>query len=228
MERIQIAGIHELKEAKVCLQAGVRRLGFPLKLTLHKEDCTIEEAREICLALPDEVEKVVITYLDGAEEIVTLCRRVGVNNVQVHGNIELRELLRLKRIFPSLTVMKSLVVNFWNREALLDMVCRMAPLVDAFITDTYDPESGASGATGKTHDWSVSRAIVERSSKPVYLAGGLNPDNVGPAIRAVRPWGVDCHTGVEGQNGRKDLPLLRDFVLQANCAFREIEEKGLH
>jgi phosphoribosylanthranilate isomerase len=222
MERIQIAGIHDLEEAGCCLRAGVRQLGFPLRLNVHEEDCSDEEAREICSSLPREIEKVVITYLDRAEEIAALCRQVGTPIVQIHGEIQTRELSLLREMSPDLTIMKSLVVKGENRDALLSAVLSLAPLVDAFITDTFDPATGASGATGKTHNWDISRALVEQSPKPLILAGGLNPQNVREAIRLVRPWGVDCHTGVEGYDGKKDYALVREFVREAEEAFAEL------
>jgi phosphoribosylanthranilate isomerase len=224
MERIQIAGIHDLMEANCCLQAGVRQLGFPLRLDVHEEDCTVEKTREICFSLPQDIEKVVITYLDHAEEIVDLCQKAGMSIVQVHGEIQSCELSRLREISPDLIIIKSLVVKGEDREALLSAVSQWMPLVDAFITDTYDPVTGASGATGKTHNWAISRALVELSPKPVILAGGLNPGNVASAIHMVHPWGVDCHTGVEGHDGRKDYALVRAFVMKAEKAFGDLEK----
>ena len=94
--------------------------------------------------------------------------------------------------------------------------------MDLFITDTFNPSTGASGATGKTHDWKISRKLVEISSKPVILAGGLNPSNVKQAILQIKPAGIDVHTGVESSNGRKDYNLVKNFILQAKQAFAEI------
>lgn len=222
MERIQIAGVHDLKEAHCCLDAGVRQLGFPLRLDVHAEDCTVKEAREICLSLPPDIAKVVITYLDRAEDIVALCRQVGMSIVQIHGEIHTRELLRLREIAPESIIIKSLVVKGENRAVLLAAVSRWSPFVDAFITDTFDPLTGASGATGKIHNWAVSRDLVAHSLKPVILAGGLTPGNVASAIHMVHPWGVDCHTGVEGHDGRKDGELVRSFVMEAEKAFGEL------
>jgi phosphoribosylanthranilate isomerase len=100
-------------------------------------------------------------------------------------------------------------------------VARFSVHCDAFITDTYDPATDACGATGKVHDWNISRRLVDISPKPVMLAGGLNPDNVRQAIAHVRPAGVDAHTGVEGSDGRKDAILVRAFVREALAAFQE-------
>jgi phosphoribosylanthranilate isomerase len=83
------------------------------------------------------------------------------------------------------------------------------------ILDTYDPVTGRHGATGKTHDWSLSRQIVLQSRRPVILAGGLTEANVGDAIRAVRPWAVDVHTGVEDADGTRNFDKLRSFIARA-------------
>ncbi|MDX9745940.1 MAG: phosphoribosylanthranilate isomerase [Syntrophales bacterium] len=223
MERIQIAGIHDLNEAICCLRAGARQLGFPLGLNVHEEDCAEDEARRICRSLPGDVEKTVITYLDRAGDIARLCRWVGASVVQIHGEIPVRELARLREMAPGLAIIKSLIVKSNNRETLFLAVERWLPWVDAFISDTFDPETGASGATGKTHDWKVSRALVTHSSKPLILAGGLNPDNAARAISMVRPWGVDSHTGVEGCDGKKDYALVRAFVMNSEAAFEALE-----
>ena len=89
------------------------------------------------------------------------------------------------------------------------------------LTDTYAPETGAAGATGRTHDWAVSRRLVELSPRPVILAGGLTPANVRQAIAAVRAAAVDVHTGVEDASGRKDRAKVREFVAEARAAFAE-------
>ena len=71
----------------------------------------------------------------------------------------------------------------------------------------------------KTHDWDISRKIVEISPVPVILAGGLSADNVRAAIAAVHPAGVDVHTGIETEDGRKSPELSRRFVGEACAAF---------
>jgi phosphoribosylanthranilate isomerase len=106
-----------------------------------------------------------------------------------------------------------------NIGELESSIARFSFHCDAFITDTYDPATGACGATGKVHDWDISRRLVDISPKPVMLAGGLNPKNVRKAIEHVRPAGVDAHTGVEGSDGRKDSVAVRAFVREALAAF---------
>ena len=109
-----------------------------------------------------------------------------------------------------------------NYSELKQTIKDFSACADAFITDTFDPVSGASGATGKTHNWRVSRKLVELSQRPVILAGGLNPANVRKAILEVRPAAVDSHTGVEAPDGRKDRSLVEAFVSEAKDAFNII------
>ncbi|MBP1686761.1 MAG: phosphoribosylanthranilate isomerase, partial [Deltaproteobacteria bacterium] len=96
----------------------------------------------------------------------------------------------------------------------------LSAVVDAFILDTFDPQTGAAGATGKTHDWRFSRRRVERSQRPVILAGGLTPENARRAILEVQPAGVDAHTGVEDARGRKSRDKVERFLSEAQAAFQ--------
>jgi phosphoribosylanthranilate isomerase len=219
---IQVAGVTDEPEARLLVECGVRFLGFPLRLPVHIEDLSEDEAATIIRSLRPPLYGVVITYLDDANEIVALTAQLGANIVQLHGGIELDELQRLRYLRPDLAIIKGLVIGRYGRGDLIETVATMGPHVDAFITDTFDPVTGASGATGKTHDWSISREIVEVSQQPVILAGGLTPVNVKDAIREVRPAGVDVHTGVEDASGRKDRVLIETFLAEAKAGFREI------
>lgn len=216
---IQIAGIIDEAEAQMLLRCGVDWLGFPLRLAFHREDLAEADAAGIIRSLRSRNCCVLITYLSKADEIAALCRALGTSRVQLHGEIAVIELEALKISSPGLFVMKSLVIGKNDTSKLKETLAEFSPWVDAFITDTFDPETGACGATGKTHDWQISRELVEFSPRPVILAGGLKPDNVSLAIKTVRPAGVDAHTGVEGPDGRKREDLVRDFVARAREAF---------
>jgi phosphoribosylanthranilate isomerase len=185
---IQIAGVIDAPEAQMLQQCGVRYLGFPLRLPVHREDLTEEAAAAIIKSLAPPVFGVLITYLDEAKEIAAFSHALGARIVQLHGGIDRDELKRLKTLDPNLTVIKSLVIGMRDDKELEAMLNELSPFVDAFITDTFDPKTGASGATGKTHDCSPA---------------GLTPENVRRAIPEVWPAGVDSHTGVEDSSGRK-------------------------
>jgi phosphoribosylanthranilate isomerase len=222
---IQIAGVIDAAEAQMLQHCGVRYLGFPLRLPVHHEDLAEEEAAAIIKSLAPPEFGVLITYLDEASEIAACCHALGARIVQLHGDIDRDELMRLKSLDPNLTVIKSLVIGMRDNNALEAMVSELSPFVDAFITDTFDPKTGASGATGKTHDWRVSRQLVELADRPVILAGGLTPENVKRAILEVRPAGVDSHTGVEDSSGRKSREKVRKFLSEAYEAFELVKAK---
>jgi phosphoribosylanthranilate isomerase len=218
---IQVAGIRDRAEAALVQECGIRYLGFPLRLPVNREDLAEPEAAAIIRSLRPPARGVLITYLPEAEAIAGFCRTLGARMVQLHGDISAAELARLRALDPGLTIIKSLVVGLHPMSALERLVVTLGPLVDGFLTDTYAPETGAAGATGRTHDWALSRRLVEVSQRPVILAGGLTPANVRQAISAVRPAGVDVHTGVEDAHGRKDRKKLLAFVAEARAAFGE-------
>jgi len=219
---IQIAGVKNAPEARMLIEEGVRYLGFPLRLPVHKPDLGEPEAKALIAAFPPGVAGVLITYLEKAGQIVDLADFLGVSCVQLHGDIAPKETQKLKQTFPWLTLLKSLVVGSRPPEQLSRLAEAFVPWVDAFITDTYDPASGASGATGKIHDWEFSRFLSKNLAKPLILAGGLNPGNVREAILKVKPAGVDAHTGVEDSRGRKDREKIRRFLAEARAGFEAL------
>lgn len=218
---IQIAGVKDRAEAELVRECGVCYLGFPLGLPVHAQDLGADDAKAIIECLEPPCVGVLITYLNRAAAIARLCRRLGARIVQLHGEVSLPELESLRRLVPDLTVVKSLVVGLHPGDALERLGCSMEPWVDAFITDTYDPATGACGATGRVHDWGISRRLAKSLKRPLILAGGLTPDNVAEAIRAVGPAGVDAHSGVEDAHGCKDPEKLLRFVAAARAAFAE-------
>ncbi len=203
------------------VNCGVEYIGFPLRLTVNKEDVTEEEAKEIINKIKGKSKPVLITYLSHHNEIADFCDFLNVNIVQLHGEIETTELEKLISQLPELIVIKSLIVKQNNLDELLRKSTEFSPFVDAFIIDTFDPKTGAEGATGKTHDWKISAELVKKLNKPVILAGGLTPQNVADAIKIVRPAGVDSHTGVEDANGNKDEVKVREFISNAKRAYIE-------
>lgn len=219
---IQIAGIHDIKEAQLLIESGVRYLGFPLRLTVNEEDLSEADAAEIIRNIPPPAFGVAITYQSDADEIVEFMDHLGASIIQLHGDITAREVERIKQLRPNLKVIKSLVVGERKYRDLVAQAQLLGGLVDAFITDTYDPATGARGATGRTHDWRVSRKLVELSPTPVILAGGLTPENVRKAIEFVGPAGVDTHTGVEDVAGRKDAAKVRAFMAEARDGFSRL------
>jgi phosphoribosylanthranilate isomerase len=157
----------------------------------------------VALSLSDETDRILRTVDDLAPDILHLARAGdGLGPAGVHA---LRERL------PHIEVMCTVAVR--GPEAI-ETARMLAGCSDSLLLDTAHPDTGVVGATGHAHDWRVSARIVEAVDVPVVLAGGLGPDNVADAIRAVRPWGVDSetHTSRTDDRRRKDLDAVRRFL----------------
>jgi len=221
---IQIAGIIDKEEAQMLIDCGVDYLGFPLRLPVNKEDLTDEETQQIISDFHLQSRGILITYLNDAVEIKKLSDIIGTRIIQLHGDTSIDQLNKLKNISSDLIIIKSLIIGKSSKEKLFKAIRSFENIVDAFITDSFNPETGATGATGITHDWNISKELVEFSNKPIILAGGLNPENVFDAITHVRPSGVDAHTGVENFSGRKSKTKTIKFVEEAKRGFSMMEE----
>ena len=133
---IQVAGIHDLEEAMLVCQCGVSYLGFPLCLPVHKEDLTKEAAAAIIKRLPPQHYAVLITYLSNASDVIDLCCFLNVTIVQLHGEIHINEIKKIKSILKNIQVIKSLVVDKNNAEQLLKQLRHYAPFVEKFMIGT--------------------------------------------------------------------------------------------
>jgi phosphoribosylanthranilate isomerase len=216
---IQVAGIIDQAEADMIIEEGADWLGFALRLPAKNEDLSEKDAAAIVKAIQPEHKGVIITYLTDADEIRDFCAEMGVGAIQLHGDVVPAELRKLRTIAPDLYVLKSLVVKADNMDELAKIVDDSAEHVDMFITDSFNPATGAKGATGLVHDWGISAELVRISPRPLMLAGGLSPQNVADAIEQVRPAAVDAHTGLEDATGRKDRLKVRTFVTESRRAF---------
>jgi phosphoribosylanthranilate isomerase len=208
--RIQIAGVSTLEEARRLAAMGVDGLGFTLRLPSGVHDGLTEDgARAIIAAMPPLISTVAITYITDTAEAIAFCRTLGVNTLQLHAPVARGVISDIKMAAPGVKIIKSVHVI---DQGSVDVALRAAEEADALILDTYDAATGRHGATGKTHDWRISRRIVQCSPKPVMLAGGLTPGNVAAALEAVRPWGVDVHTGIENADGTRNWEKITAFV----------------
>lgn len=165
---------------------------------------------EIAAGIPPPVAGVLLTSRETGRDIADHVRQSGVSAVQVVREIDPAEAEALARLAPD--VRRIQVVHVQDGGAL-ERIALYAPHVHAFLLDSGRPGGAVAelGGTGRTHDWSVSAAFVAQSLRPVFLAGGLDPENVGEAIARVRPFGVDVCTGLR-TGGRLDTSKLDAFM----------------
>jgi phosphoribosylanthranilate isomerase len=211
--RVKICGITSLAEARLAERFGAHAIGM-LVGQVHASGDFIDpaEADRIARSLPPFVSPVLVTHVDEPETLMRLAAGVACPVLQLHSDLEPAALAELRaRLAPRKIVGKVSVED----EGALDRARAIAPFVDAIVLDSRDRTSDRVGGTGQVHDWTISARIVASVDLPIILAGGLKPENVAEAIRVVRPWGVDVHSGVEAGDGRKDEDRMRRFIATA-------------
>lgn len=174
------------------------------------DDATI---RRVAAGAPPGISTFLLTSRTDPEEIAAQQRHAGADTLQLVDRLAPDALRGLRRRLPGVSLVQ--VVHVRGEHSVEEAVA-VAPLVDAVLLDSGNPDLPVRqlGGTGRVHDWSHSRAIVERTDCPVYLAGGLRPTNVAAVLGAVRPFGVDVCSGVR-TDGRLDEALLRRFMRAA-------------
>ncbi|MGF1446893.1 MAG: phosphoribosylanthranilate isomerase [Pikeienuella sp.] len=200
-------------EAQLAAQAGADLVGLVGPMPSGPGTLTLTQAREIALAAPAWVDPVLLTSASAATAIEAQAAQAGAEMVQVVTHIAADEAARLTG-----TALTYIQVIHVEDAAALDLIPVYAPHVDAFLLDSGRPGLGELGGTGRLHDWEVSADFVRRAAPvPVFLAGGLTPENVVEAILKVRPFGVDVCSGLR-PDGTLDGARLQRFVAAVGTA----------
>ena len=206
MVRVKICGITNLEDARASIDAGAHALGFNFYPPSPRY-IEPSAARRIIEQLPAAILCVgVFVNLPDAEEVTRLASEAGVQAVQLHGDESPEYCQRLKDFF----VIKALRVN---SEFEPERAARYE--TEAVLLDGFSPV--AFGGVGQRFDWSVAMRTRELVEK-LFLAGGLNADNVAAAIKLVQPYAVDACSGLESIPGRKDMAKVRAFIAAALAA----------
>jgi phosphoribosylanthranilate isomerase len=205
MTLVKICGVTNLEDALAAVEAGADLLGFNFYRRSPRY-LSPEDARRIVERLPETVEGVGVFVNEPADEVESIAREAGLGTVQLHGD----ETPDFCRSLRGLKTIKALRV----RQGFDAAACALYP-VDAVLLDAYAVD--AFGGTGHTFDWTLARQARAKVAR-LFLAGGLTPDNVAEAVRAVRPHAVDVCSGVEASPGRKSPQLMRRFVEQVRSS----------
>ncbi|MFO0834671.1 MAG: phosphoribosylanthranilate isomerase [Phycisphaerales bacterium] len=209
--RLKVCCISSREEAHLAIGAGADALGLVARMPSGPGPIADELIRDIARIAPPPIATFLLTSEIEPDAVVAHARRTGVSTLQlVDDGVEPDVWHAVRSDLPSLRIVQVVHVR---DDSSIDLALRAASHVDALLLDSGNPAAQVRelGGTGRVHDWSLSRRIVERSPVPVFLAGGLNPANVGDAIRAVRPFGIDLCSGVRS-NGRLDADKLHALV----------------
>jgi phosphoribosylanthranilate isomerase len=229
--KVKICGITNIEDAMQAISFGADALGFQVGMRHKTEDeISPEEAKAIVASLPPFVSYVMVTHLLDAKTIISLLKLIPrITTVQLHeDDIDLKEISAIREKIPSVRIIKAIHVVVDGSESPLQKLHNYDGIADALILDSVNMKEDRIGGTGMTHDWTLSKKMVDSSHLPVFLAGGLTQDNVQYAIRSVGPYAVDVNSGVKisRTSRRKDPVKVRDFIYQAkNALFRSTNEQ---
>jgi phosphoribosylanthranilate isomerase len=209
--RIKICCIQSEAEARLAIAAGADGLG--LVGTMPSGPGPIDDTLIAAIAaqVPPPVATFLLTSETEADAIVAHARRCRTNTLQLVDRVAAEVYPQLRQALPGVKLVQ--VIHVAGAESVDDAVAAAAH-ADALLLDSGQPHAAIRvlGGTGRVHDWAVSRRIVEAVACPVFLAGGLRADNVGAAIAAVRPFGIDVCTGVRRTDYSLDPAKLEPFV----------------
>ncbi len=194
----------------MALESGASALGFVSAMPSGPGVLPEAEIASIIASLPDTCDSFLLTSKTKLGEIVDQVARCRPRTLQLCDSLELNDYRTLRQELPDLKLVP--VIHVQDRSAL-DLALVLAEFADAILLDSGRPQDAqrSLGGTGQTHDWSISRDIRETLDLPVYLAGGLNPENVAVALEIVRPFAVDVCSGVRSE-GRLDEEKLTAFM----------------
>lgn len=189
---------------------GVDALGF-IFAEKSPRYVTPECARELIETIPPFIARVGVFVDCDLEQVKNITASAGLTQVQLHGKESVDYCRELKRWNRSLTVCKSFLVG---AEAIDHTLVPYHGVVDCVLFDTY--VKGKDGGTGQTFDWK--KLDTKHFDLPMILAGGLNPDNVGEAIKMTAPYAVDVNSGIEDRPGEKNHDLLARLIANVRAA----------
>jgi phosphoribosylanthranilate isomerase len=203
--RVKICGITNLADAQAAIEAGADALGFNF-YEQSPRHLTEADAAGISRELPPLIMRVGV-FVNAPEDLVV--RAIGEGNLgllQFHGD-------EPPEFCTQFGLMSMKAFRIRDAETLKEIAKYST---DAYLLDAYSPE--ARGGTGVKFNWDLALE-AQKFGKPIFLAGGLTPENVADAVRKVRPFGVDVASGVESAPGKKDHHKVRDFI----AAVRSVE-----
>ncbi len=198
----------------MAIENGADALGLVSAMPSGPGVISEEQIAEIAASVPPTIATFLLTALRDVESIIAQQRRCRTNTIQLVDRLTQGSNEDLRRALPGISIVQ--VLHVLGEDSIEEAV-EVAAQVDAILLDSGNPKLAIKelGGTGRTHDWTLSRQIRERIEIPIFLAGGLKPENVRKAVQQVGPFGIDICTGVR-REGKLDEGKLR--VLFANLS----------
>lgn len=207
--KVKICCISTQEEAKMALKFGADVLGLVAKKPSGPGTIDDDVIHKIVKSVPSETLTFLLTPQTNPSEIILHQRLTGTNCIQLVDAVKVEDYKILRDNLPNIKLIQ--VIHVLDDDSVEEAI-QYARFADVILLDSGNPNLAVKelGGTGRVHNWELSRKIVESITKPVFLAGGLNPENIRDAIAYVKPYGVDICSGVR-TNGKLDLEKLERF-----------------
>jgi phosphoribosylanthranilate isomerase len=214
--RVKICCISSVDEAALAIECGASALGLVSSMPSGPGVISDALIAEITATVPPAIGTFLLTSRQTVAGIIEQQYFCRTNAIQICDHLTCGMHRELKDALPGISVVQ--VIHVTGPESV-EEATRVAPRVDAILLDSGNQKLAVKelGGTGRTHDWSLSRAIRERIKIPLFLAGGLTPENVSQAIEEVGPYGLDLCSSVR-TNGKLDAAKLRRFFAAVHSA----------
>jgi phosphoribosylanthranilate isomerase len=207
--RVKICCIGSIEEAQTAIRFGASAIGVVSEMPSGPGVISEKLIREIALHTPAGIDTFLLTCKQNPEAVIAQQQKTVVNTIQLVDTFPLSGYAILRQALSGIHIVQVIHVS---GDTSIQEAAIIAPYVDAILLDSGNPSLATKelGGTGRTHDWSISRHICERVHIPIYLAGGLRPDNVHDAVEQVHPYALDVCSGVR-TNGHLDTQKLAAF-----------------
>jgi phosphoribosylanthranilate isomerase len=214
--RVKVCCIRDLDEAWMAIGAGASALGLVSAMPSGPGVIAEETIAAVAAATPPPVATFLLTSLQEASSIAAQQRRLRTTTVQICDRLEGGSHRELRQALPGIGLVQVVHVT---GPASVDEAVAAAAEVDALLLDSGNPSLAVKelGGTGRRHDWRLSRRIREAVGVPIFLAGGLRPENVAEAMGEVSPFGLDLCSSVR-TDGRLDPRKLEAFFAAVAAA----------
>ena len=207
--KVKICCISSIEEARLAVAYGAAAIGLVGRMPSGPGIITDELIHAIAKTVPPPIQTFLLTSETTTDNIIEHHKKVNTTTIQIVDALSGREYHKIREAIPNVQLVQ--VIHVLDEGSIKEAI-EISEFVDAILLDSGNPNlpTKVLGGTGKTHNWDLSKKIREEISLPVFLAGGINKDNIKKAIEHVQPYGIDLCSSVR-TNGQLDERKLEEL-----------------
>ena len=208
--RIKICCISSLTEAKIAIKMGASALGLVSEMPSGPGVISMETIKLIAASVPPPIATFLLTSKQNINEIIKQHEYCRTSTIQICDDLTIGTHKDLKEALPGIAIVQ--VIHVTGDESITEALA-IQNEVDAILLDSGNQSKKVKelGGTGRTHNWEISCKIREKLDIPIFLAGGIKPNNIAQAIDQVHPFGIDLCSGVRTDGKLNEIKLQQLF-----------------